>query len=126
MILLFDDATTRMWTDGESLLMADTEAVYLYHLACGGIKMFHLLCGGGKEAREIVDSLELSPLCRCYRPPVRFINKSTPDPVQQTLANVFVGLGTCPSLKGPALDEVRLMLEEMASREEMSSMEQVL
>jgi hypothetical protein len=115
-----------VFTDGESLLIADPAAIYLYHVACGGVKMFHLLCCGGKEAQEIVDSLEMTPLCRCYRPPVRFVGTSTPDPVQQTLANVFVGLGTCPSLKGVALDEVRLMLEEMASREEMRELGQML
>ena len=118
---LFDDGTTRIWTDGESLLIADSAAIYLYHVACGGVKMFHLLCCGGKEAQEIVGSLEMNPLCRCYRPPVRFIGKSTPDPVQQTLANVFVGLGTCQSVA-----DVKLMLEEMASREEMRDLGQVL
>lgn len=121
MKLLFASGDTQVFTDGESLLIADPAAIYLYHIACGGCKMFHLLSCGGKEAQEIVDSLELSPLCRCYRPPVRFVNKNTPDPVQQTLANVFVGLGTCRSL-----EDVKLMLEEMASREEMRDLGQVL
>jgi hypothetical protein len=112
---LFNEGITRIWADDENLLIADCSAVYLYHLLCGGVKMFHLLSSGG------VDSLEMTPLCRCHRSYVRFVERSMPDPVQQTLANVFVGLGSCRSV-----DDVRLMLEEMASREEMQNVEQAL
>jgi hypothetical protein len=119
--LLLDDGTTRIFTDGENLLVTDPAAIYLYHVHCGGVKMFHLLYGSRQEAQELVESLDMTPLCRCYRPKVRFVDRHEKDPVQQVLANVFIGLGTCRSL-----EDARLMVEELASREEMHSTEQLL
>jgi hypothetical protein len=118
---LYEDETKHIFTDGSNILVIDVATMYLYDLDCGGIKMFHVFSEDQRQAREIVEALEMVPICRCHRPPVRFVDKNTPDPVQQTIANIFVGLGTCRSV-----EDVKLMLEHMASQEEMRDLGQVL
>ncbi len=127
MKLLYGDDSKRVFADGSSLLTIESDTLYLYCLRCGGIRMFHIF-NENKEARSIVESLEMVPLCRCNSPKVRFARGQGKDPVQQVLANVFVGLGTCKQdrLGFISLEDARLMVEELASREEMSRTEQLL
>lgn len=117
MNLLYGDDTKRIFASSSNLLTIEADALYLYCQRCGGIKMFHVF-NEAKETRTLVEALEMVPLCRCNRPkPMRIIGGQEKDPVQQALANVFVGLGSCRSL-----EDARLMIEEMASREEMRDM----
>ena len=118
---LYESNHHQVFTDEANLLIIDADTLYLYCLYCGGIKTFHLFLEERREARAIVESVELVPLCHCHRPKIRPINRLDKDPVQQALANVFVGLGSCRSLA-----DARLMVEEMASREEMRDVEQML
>lgn len=121
MISLYESNHHRVFTDETNLLIIDVDTLYLYCLQCGGIKTFHLFLEEQREARAIVESVEQVPLCRCYRPHVRLVDRDTPDPVQQAIANIFVGLGSCRSV-----EDVRLMLEHMASQEEMRDLGQLL
>lgn len=116
MKLLHESNHHRVFTDetNMNLLIADVDTLYLYCLQCGGIKTFHLFLEERREVRAIMESVEMVPICRCFRPNVRLVDRDAKDPVQQTIANIFVGLGSCQSV-----EDVRLMLEEMASREEM-------
>lgn len=128
MNLLYGDDYKQVFADNTNLLTIDADTLYLYCLQCGGIKLFHVFNENKQEAHALVESLEMVPLCRCYRPKVRFVDKDVKDPVQQVLANVFVGLGTCKRYRGNliSVEDARLMVEELASREEMHTTEQLL
>lgn len=109
-------ARSQVFDDGESLTIIDDAACYLYHKVCGGLLMVHPLepisiSTTFRETQMIARGL--IPMCRCYKP-----EQEETYTVQQLLTDIYMALAQCNSVA-----DVRLMIKEMSSREEMRGYE---
>lgn len=111
-------AKSQVFDDGDTLTIIDEAACYLYHKVCGGLLMVHPLepISVSTTFREVqMISRGLILPCRCYRP--------APEEtytVQQLLTDIYMALAQCETVA-----DVRLMIKEMSSREEMREYQQL-
>lgn len=109
---------TQIYDDTETMTIIDHDACYLYHKYCGGLLMVHPLVLPTKperfrETRMLVRGIVR--LCRCVQPAVEETYTT-----RQLLADMYIALAQCHSM-----EDVRLMVKEMASREEMREYERL-
>jgi hypothetical protein len=94
-----------VWEGEYDLTIITNNMIFVYHRICGGLMMKHRL----SDESFLVEAI---PPCTCYR--------AAPSPVtdeqttSQVLEDVYVRLQTCETV-----GDVRRMVEEVASREQM-------
>lgn len=109
---------TKIYDDTETMTIIDQDACYLYHKYCGGLLMVHPLVLPTKPERFRETQMlvrGIIRLCRCVQPAPEETYTT-----RQLLAEMYIALAQCHTM-----EDVRLMVKEMASREEMRESQQL-